>query len=194
MPKPFGEELKYYKDYMNLMYGAKSYLSPYEVGLFGGMEKQIERRREKLTDVSLESAARRGVLSSGITDKYITETVTEPIESAHAKLGMKKMEIVGAEKERRHKESLRMAIARVQREREESKGMWGTVGKIAGTIAGVGASFIPGIGPIVGPLIGKGVSSMFDFSDDDWVDIQEMIRQMELETEEEEEEETGGTE
>jgi hypothetical protein len=187
MAKPFGEELKYYKNYMDLFYGSKSYLSPYEVSLFGGMEKQIERRREKLTDVSLESAARRGVLASGVTDKYITETVTEPIETAHAKLGMEKMGVVSAEKKRRHGEALRMAIARVQREREESKGLWGTIGKIAGTAAGIGASFIPGVAPVALPFALRNLTSLFDMGDDDWADIQEMIRQMELETEEEEE-------
>jgi len=197
MPKPFAEELKYYKDYMNLMYGAKSYLSPYEVSLFGDIEKQIERRREKLTETSLESASRRGVLASGITGKYITETVTEPIEAAHATLGMEKIGKIGEEKTRRHQESLRMAIERVKREREESKGFMGTVGKFVGTAAGIGASFIPGVGPALSPLVAGGVGSLFSMGGEDWTDIEKLIAYWEKyglpdEEEEEEEEETGG--
>lgn len=156
MAKPFGEELKYYKDYMDLFYGSKSYLSPYEVSLFGDLEKQIERRRERLTDVSLESAARRGVLSSGITGKYITETVTEPIESAHAELGMQKIGMIGAEKGRRHKEALGMAIDRIQREREEAKRRGGFFGKlVGGAISGGITGFMAG-GPM-GALGGAGL-------------------------------------
>lgn len=151
MAKNYAEEYALYKSWMNKLYSGKPYLGEYESGLFADLEKEIGIQEERLEESALESAARRGVLPSDVTGKYMTQAVTEPMARARGALAGKKLEMITGEKKRRHSEALTMAIAEVKRRREEKSGLWGSIGKIAGgAITGGVAGAIGGPGGILG--------------------------------------------
>lgn len=190
MAKNYAEEYALYKSWMNKLYSGKPYLGEYESGLFADLEKEIGIQEERLEEGALESAARRGVLPSDVTGKYMTRAVTEPTARARGALAGKKLEMITGEKKRRHSEALTMAIAEVKRRREEKSGLWGSIGKIGGM--GIGAaigSLIPGVGTLAGLGIGSQLGGALggEFTKDDWADIERMIREMELRINTEEE-------
>lgn len=194
MPKNFGEEYALYKSWMNTLYSGKPYLGEYERALFADLEKEIGVQEERLEESVLESAARRGVLPSDVTSKFMTRSVTEPMARARTSLAGKKLGMITEEKKRRHGEALSMAIAEIKRRREEKAGFWGSIGKVAGgAITGGVAGAIGGPGGIIGGALlgaagGSGgvISRLFGDKDSpigeyglDMARIEELIKMIE---------------
>lgn len=194
MAKNYAEEYALYKSWMNTLYSGKPYLGEYETDLFADLEKEIGIQEERLEEGVLESAARRGVLPSDVTSKFMTRSVTEPMARARGALAGQKLGMITAEKKRRHGEALSMAIAEVKRRREEKSGFWGSIGKIAGgAITGGVAGALGGPGGILGGALlgaagGSGgvISGLFGGKDSpigdyglDMTRIEELIRMLE---------------
>lgn len=158
MANNYTDVLGYYKNWMNRMYSGKEYLSPGEMGLFKDMEALIETQRKRGIGVEMEIGARTGMTGSTVWEKNLTERVTEPIEKAHAALGLEKLGIIQTEKQRRHKEAMGMSLQKIEEERQKKKGLWGTLGKLAGTIGGgiIGLAGGP-MGVLTGASIGAGL-------------------------------------
>lgn len=182
----FREEWSYIHDWLNTMYAGKPYLGLEDIKAFMTMEREIEKQRGRGINVGLESSSRRGVGPSGITDKWILENVTEPVESAHAKLALERAGIVRGEKKKRWDESVKYGMEALAQDRARGAGIWSTLGKIGGIGAGIGLSFLPGVGPILGRVLSQAATG-FDFTNDDWSDIFQQLRDMLGEGEEEDE-------
>lgn len=128
----------YFYDYLGKMWGGRSYLSPDEVKYLMESEKAIEKRRGEMTETALESAARRGVLSSGITTDYLAKYVETPIETARQQLGLQKAQLVGAHRTQARGEAKEYALGKLASKQK----LWGALGKLGGTALGFAAPHI----------------------------------------------------
>lgn len=177
MPKNyFSEEFNLYKDYINKFYPGKQFISPAELGIFEGQEKLIETQRKRLGQIADERSILKGTYYSPVSEEVYTRNVTEPVEAAHATLGMEKLKLIEGRKEQTHREALEAVYRKIEQERSQRQGFWGMVG-----------TAIPAVPHLISgfrDLLKKDKelpNYSVDFDEIDWNDVKKMIEWMELE-------------
>lgn len=142
---------RYYQEFINRFWSG-GFLSEDELGMFAGREKRIKERGESLEEQALENLYRRGVQASGIGDEFISTHVTKPTIEAYAQLDFAEAQMA----DKRRQEAMNYAMMKYQEEQKRSAGLWGSLGKLGGAVAGgaIGTFLVPGLGTAAGAGLG----------------------------------------